>query len=125
MSFEFPGQVISLEAGVDLSANQHHFVTMAADFQVDPTGAGLKANGVQQNNPDAVGQAVSIMITGVTKMVAGAAVAANVNIASDSTGRAVLAAATDFVLGTALEVAGGAGEVIAVQLHIGGGALLV
>ena len=43
-------QTISGEAGADLSAKQYFFVTIASDGQVDPTGNGLSADAVLQND---------------------------------------------------------------------------
>lgn len=107
---------ISLEAGSDLSASQYRFVTLAADGQVDQTGAGLDATGILQDDPDAAGVAGSVAISGVSKVVAGAATTRAGNVASDSTGRAVNATTGNFIQGIFLEAAAAAGDIVPVLL---------
>lgn len=94
---------ITLEAGQDLSAKQFYFVTVAADGQIDPTGDGVNATGVLQNDPAAAGRAAEVAIIGQTKVVAGGSVSAGDAVASTATGTAVTAATGDIVLGTALD----------------------
>lgn len=117
MANEVPGQVISLEAGADLSAKQFFFIEHAADGQVDPAGAGADADGVLQNKPSAADQAASIMINGVSKVSAGAAIARDALVMSDANGQAVTALGGSKVLGKALEASGGADEIIKVLLR--------
>ena len=61
-----------------------------------------------------------LMLTGVTKMVAGAAIANTGPITSDAQGRVITAASGNAINGVALETASAAGEVIAVRLGYGG-----
>ncbi|WP_299393268.1 capsid cement protein [Pelagibius sp.] len=112
---------ITLVAGADLSASQYRFMTVAADGQIDPTGDGANAHGVLQNKPSAAGEAATVAIAGVSKVVAGAAVAAGASVASDANGGAVPPTVGEEKLGTALEAAGAAGEIIEVLLQLGPG----
>jgi hypothetical protein len=103
---------ISLEAGVDLSAKQYHFVSMSTDGQIDPTGDGLAAIGVLQNDPSAAGRAATVGISGVTKIVCAGNINPGQPIASDAAGKAVAAATSgDVILGVAL-AAGNANDII-------------
>lgn len=115
-------QVISLEAGADLSAKQYYFVTVAADGQVDPTGDGLAADGVVQNDPAAAGRAATVGVSGRTKVVAGGVVTAGDEVASDTSGRAVTAATGDIILGRALSTSANAGEIISIIFNPRGAA---
>lgn len=99
-------------AGADLSGSRFRFVT-AASGAVDETGAGLRADGILENDP-ALGQAAVVRILGgVAKVECGGDVTANADITSDANGRAVDSTADDVILGKALE-AGAVGEVIQV-----------
>jgi hypothetical protein len=107
---------ITVEAGADLSADQFKFVQVASDEQVDVvSSAGGDAIGVLQNDPAAAGRAATVCYAGVTKVIAGATVAAGAKIQSDASGLAITAASGDAVLGVALK-GGAANEVIEVLL---------
>lgn len=68
--------------------------------------------GIMQNKPQVSGQAATIGFSGISRVIAGAAISAGALVAPDSVGRAV----TDSTHGKwqALQAAGGAGEVISV-----------
>lgn len=121
MAYEAITQIITLEAGANLSAKQYFFTTVAADGQVDPTGDGLMATGVLQNNPDAAGKAAALCVLGVTKVSAGGTITAGNAVASDASGEAVVAATGDIILGTALE-SGVDGDIIPVLFNPRGAA---
>lgn len=118
MSYKEMLTAISLEAGGDLSANQYTFVDVASDGQVDVVStAGAKAVGVLQDEPAAAGRVAKVGIEGVSKIKAGAAVTRGVEVVSDASGRAIAKSAADqFVMGTALESATAADQIIAVRL---------
>lgn len=122
MSYEIPGFKFSQQASADLSAKQFHFATVPdSNKQVTFVGTqGLMSIGVIQNKPTGAGQATEIMQTGISKVVAHAAVAAGAAVASSNTGRAITAATGNRVLGVAMEAAANAGEIIAVLLTGGG-----
>lgn len=111
---------ITCEAGQNLSTKQYHFVTIAADGQVDPTGDGGRADGVLQNAPDAAGKAGTVGIEGVSMVVAGGAVAVGDAVASNAAGRAKTAASGNAVLGKARTASTLDGQIIAVQLKVQG-----
>jgi hypothetical protein len=122
MAFTYTGQNVTLEAGQDLSSSQFYFVAVAADGQVDPAGAGVYAEGVLQNDPDAAGLAANVQISGITKVVAGGAVSVGDAVASNASGKAATAGSGDTVLGTALEAATADGDIIAVLFQPRGAA---
>lgn len=111
---------VTFEAGQDLSAKQYRFVTQAADGQVDPTGDGLFANGILQNNPDAAGKAATVAILGLSRVVAGAAFDEGVLLSADAAGKANTAASGDYILAVAKQQAVADGDIVIVQLIIGG-----
>lgn len=126
MAYEIPVFDITLIAGADLSANQYCFVKTDANGQAVLAAAGEPVIGVLQNKP-ASGQAAQVRIYGVSKVVAGGAVAKGALVASDATGKAKTAVATtadttsgalsgSHVAGIALQSAGAAGEIISVAL---------
>jgi len=116
MSYEIKPTCVTLEAGADLSAKQFFFVSVAADGQVDPTGDGLHADGVLQNDPAAAGRAADVAIGGVCKVICGGVVTRGGPVASDAAGEAVNPTTGDIILGTALET-GANGQVIAMIFH--------
>lgn len=108
----------SFQAGADLSAHQHHFVTMSSDGQIDPTGDGGDALGVLHQESAVVGDAVSVAIRGISKVVVGTGgVTAGSPVASDAAAEAIDATTGDMTLGTALETAA-AGELARILLHV-------
>lgn len=120
MAIEIPGEKNGLcVAAADLSAKQFLFVKITAAFAVNvATASGEAVLGVLQNNPKS-GQSATVMVTGVTKVVAGAAIAAGARVQSNATGAAITATATagHIEQGFALEAAAAAGDVISVQLE--------
>lgn len=117
MAIEIPGFTMSLEASADLSAFQHHFVEVDSNGQVTiSNSAGESVFGVLQNDPNALGVAANIMKDGVSKVVAGAAIGAGVLVQTNASGRAIVAASADFVVGRTIDAVGADGEVVSVAL---------
>jgi hypothetical protein len=112
---------VSLEAGADLSTKQFYFVSLAADGQIDPTGAGLIAQGVLQDAPAAAGRAALVAVAGKVKVVCGAAVTRGGPVASTSSGTATNATTGNIILGTALET-GASGRIIEILFQPRGAA---
>lgn len=112
---------VTLEAGQDLSAKQFYFVSVAADGQIDPTGAGLIAHGVLQDAPAAAGRSAKVAIGGKVKVACGAAVTRGGPVAADAAGKAVNAGVGNIILGTALET-GANGRIIEILFHPRGAA---
>ena len=103
------------EAGQAL-ATQFIFVVQAADTQVDPVaGAGARSDGVLLTPATAAGQAVTVAYDGRVKVLAAGTINAGAAVASNATGRAVAAVATNVVLGYAEEAAVN-GQIITVRL---------
>jgi hypothetical protein len=117
VAYEIPGQQISLAAAADLSTHQFKFVNVDGNGRAALGGAGTRAVGVLQDKPNALGKVGTIMLSGISKVVAGAAVTVGADVMSDASGRAVTATATNRRLGVALATAGGAGEIIPVLLR--------
>jgi len=118
MSYEESLECVTKEAGSDLSAGQYKCVNVSSDGQVDLVASkGAAIYGVLQDKPAAVGRACQVGINGVTKVLAGAVIAAGAEVICDATGRVITKDATDqHVLGTAEEAAVAAGNIIAVRI---------
>ncbi len=113
MAYELGLTTITVEAGADLSAKQYFFGTIAADGQVDPTGAAVAADGVIMNKPDAAGRACALAAQPgqIVKVSAGAAFAKGALLESDLNGEAVTQAAGK-ILAKALAAATGAHQIV-------------
>jgi hypothetical protein len=120
MAFDISGVDITLEAGADLSAKQYFLVAIASDGQIDPAGDGANVDGVLQNDPDDAGKAATVRISGVSKVVCGAAITKGDKVASDAAGKAVTAASSDRVIGRALQTTTADGQILAVLLKVAG-----
>lgn len=107
-------------ASADLSAAQFRFMTISATGAALNTGSGAICDGVLQNKPDALGKAASVASRGVSKVEAGAVVAAGALVMSNTTGKAITATTGLTVLGRALEAAAADGDLIAVSLDTSG-----
>jgi hypothetical protein len=117
MAYEKPGEKDGHHrAAGDLRALRYRAMVLnGSGLIAQNTVAGGRIHGVLQNKPD-VNHACELMLTGVTKMVAGAAVAQGVPVASDNQGRAIAATGTNIMIGRAETAAGAAGEIISVAL---------
>jgi hypothetical protein len=103
-------------AGADLSASQHLFVVVNASGKAVVAGAGVAIDGVLQNNP-AADQAATVWGLGsVSKVVAGAAVAAGALVTPNASGQAITAVSGNYIAGRALNAATGAGQKVSVWL---------
>lgn len=131
MAYEIPGFTRSYEAVVDLSASQFKFVKLTgANIVGAVTAATDEAVGVLQNRPLEPGvgvyqggsnNAATVMIDGVSRVRAGAAVAAGVGVTIDAQGRVVAAAAGNPIVGVTETAAGAADEIVSVLLKPLGG----
>jgi len=130
MSYSVPGIQISLKSSGDMSSHQYKAVqastTNAADGCIVTATRGGKVTGVYQNNSTA-SEAGLVMLTGVTKMIAGDssamdnAITAGLRVVASSVGAAVPStAAGQNVIGIALQpLTTGSTGVIAVLLTPG------
>ena len=104
----------TVTAAADLSGSQYKLVTMAGAI------AGAGARGFPLADTPVSGQSGAVVVAGITKVVAGAAVAAGAQVTSDASGRAVTASTTGHAVnGTALSAATGAGELLTLLVHGG------
>ncbi len=109
--------LISRAAAADLSALQYRFMSLTADQIATVSGAGILADGVLQNDPISGAAGSLCPLNGsVSKIEAGAAVAANADVMTDANGRAITATATNEICGKALQAASAAGEIIEVLI---------
>jgi hypothetical protein len=106
-------------AGEDLSTAQFKFVTLESGGTVDlADSAGENALGVCLAGA-AAGKAVTVCVSGSVMVEAGGTIAAGVQVQTDATGKAALAATGDIVLGYTRE-AGVAGQIIEIEMIQGG-----
>lgn len=107
---------ITLVAGGDLSSSQYKFVKLNASGQAVICAAATDIPiGVLQNDP-ASGAEAEVLVSGGTKIVAGAAIGEGAQIGTSATGKAVaLVAGTDttkFVVGTIITESGADGDIV-------------
>jgi hypothetical protein len=115
VAFETPILDFTLLAAADLSASQFFFLAVNASGQAAIAGSGVATIGVLQNKP-ASGQAAQVRTEGITKCVAGAAVAAGALVMSDAAGKAITATSTNDASGVALTAAGALNDIITVKI---------
>ena len=115
MAFEQALQSISCIVNADMTSKQYYIVK-GSTTSVALCTAGVQPFGVLQDTPAASGRPGKVGISGVSKVVAGAAITAGAYVSSDSSGKAVTAASADFALGIARTAAGADGDVISVLL---------
>ena len=116
MSFEIKGMSVGTEtADADCSAKQFHGVKFTSTGFVVCSTLGEECDGVLQDNPTS-GVVGAVQVSGVTKMVANAAIAKGAKVSIAATGKATTALTTHHIFGKALEAAGADGNVIAVLI---------
>lgn len=121
MATEVPGYKMTRLAGA--AVNQYRFVKVNSDGNAIQVAAATEAGVGVAQAAAADGRATEVMVTGISKVEAGAVVTRGGLVTSDSVGRAVDAASTNVALGQALEAASAAGERIAVLLFTPGRSL--
>lgn len=120
MSYEEKLESISLIANGDQSGNQYKFMAKGSSGIALNTTSGGQCVGVLQDKPTDT-HVGAVAIKGVTKVVAGAAVADGADVMSDTAGRAITATGTGaYVQGQALEAATAAGQIIAMLIRPSG-----
>lgn len=122
MAFEQAGATRGfIVAGADLSAAQYRAVVLNGSGQaVRNSTAGGRVYAVLQNNPAAT-RVCTLWRSGVTKMVAGAEIAAGEEVSSDNQGRAIPAAVgSNHIIGVCVFGAANAGEICSVDLEYRG-----
>ena len=117
MSHEERLLTMSVGANGDQSANQYKFVKMGASgFELQDTAGGY-CLGVLQDKPAATDRPGAIGFSGKTKVIASAAIAKGAKVQSTALGLAVTAAYSGYVMGTAMEAASAANDIIAIKLE--------
>ena len=116
MATEYDIENITRIAGADLSAAQYKFLESNSSGTVTVTNsAGEYVLGVLQNNP-ASGNAATVAIFGISKVVLGGTVAINDQISTDASGRAIAATTGHKIVGIAIK-GGAVGEIGSVLLR--------
>lgn len=103
------------------AVSQFRFVTLAADGQVDHTGAGARADGVALAAAAGANEALSVAYDGRVLISAAGTITRGAAVASNASGQAVAASTGNVILGTATEAAA-AGQVITIELRRDGNA---
>jgi len=94
VAYEGNIQVVpGLTAGADLSSDQYKFGKISAGGVVIATVSGEPVDGVIQDKPSASGRAVSLAFVGVSKVEAGAVIAAGARVQPNANGLAITALA--------------------------------
>lgn len=119
MTAAAPTVVIGLEAAADLSALQYHVVRVVSNNAVNIASQNsvMRAVGVLQDTPNAVGRAARVGIEGESFVIAGASYAAGVPISHNASGRAIAATSGLCVIGYSLESAGADGDMVRILLR--------
>jgi hypothetical protein len=123
MAYEIPFNKITLEAAADLSAHQFRYVKIDAAGKAAAIAAATDLPiGVLQNRPTA-GSAAEIVVDGVTKLQADAALVPGTIIGTSADGQADAKTlgtdTTEHVNGLVLEGAAAAGNLITALVHCG------
>jgi hypothetical protein len=109
-----PGQPGSLDPN---GGKQYHFVKVTGVHQVGLAAATGSVVGVMQNKPQGAGQAATVAIAGVSKVVSDVPITAGASIQVSADGQAAITG-TGPVVGIALSTTANAGELVNVLLTI-------
>lgn len=117
MAHELPGRMDGHHrAAGDLRLLRYRAVVLnGSGLMAQNIVSGGRISGILQNKPD-VNQACTVMVSGVSKVEAGAAITQGAPVMSDTVGRAIPATSTGFVIGRAELAATAAGQIISVAL---------
>lgn len=123
MSYEIPGFQRSYETTTDLSALQYTFVKMSGSNVAATSAVTDKVIGVLQNKPNGAAPsganpiAATVMISGVTRVIASKAIAAGVPVYLAAGGQVSdTSASSNVAIGISEEAAAGANSVFAILL---------
>lgn len=122
MAVELPILMKTFEAAGDLSTKQYFFMKLTATFNrvTTCTAATDVPIGVLQNKPDAVGKAAEVMVVGITKGSADAALSIGNLIGTSADGqvdaKTVGTDTTEYVVGQVLEAATAAADIITMTI---------
>lgn len=109
----------SYEAAADLSGDQHKFVAIHATADTIVL-AGLGARAFVLEDDPALGQAGSVALSGITKVIAAGALNAMVEITPDAAGLATTALVTHEICGLTLTSVGAANALVQILIIANG-----
>ena len=124
-NYDGSGITMTLTAAADLSTHQYKFVEITAANSVNLCNATTdRPIGVLLNKP-ASGQAATVLLAGVTQVVASGAIAAGKSIGTTNAGLATINAGSEAggggsanpTVGITITAAGGANEIITVAVN--------
>lgn len=122
MAYEIPGQMVTLAASTNIlsttSANyQFRFVTVSTAGEATvPSAAGAPIFGITQNKVTAGGEAVTVMINGISKLWSEGNVGEGGTISASSVGFASTVAAAHYTVGRVLTASSGSTGLITVHI---------
>lgn len=123
MAFEERLSTLTMISGADYSDGFAHYrfvvPTSTAKTFLRASVAGSDAVAICQDTPR-TGEASCVADGGISKVVAGAAITAGAQIATDNQGRAVTATSGAYILGTAIQGAAAAGIIIPILFEKNG-----
>lgn len=121
MSAKGEEEVLTVESSGDLSADQYKYVEFDGSGQAQVVGTqGNVALGILENKPSSQGEAATVRFDGTGKVIAGGAISAGDEVASNASGQAITAStSTDKILGQALADAD-SGDVVKVTVNPSG-----
>lgn len=121
MAYEIPVLLATFRAAGDLSAKQYHFVKLDSNGDVVICAAATdKPIGVLQNNP-ASGSEAAVMILGISKVSADAALSVGALIGTSADGQADAKTpgtdAMEYIAGMVLSATGAAGGIASASIN--------
>jgi len=118
MTIQITGQTLTVEASGDLSGDQYKFMRIDGNGRAVRASTGQSVIGVLQNKPSGLGQAATIWGPGsISKVIAGAPLAPNRNVAPDANGSAQVSVNSfHFLAGTTISD-GVSGGPVSVLIH--------
>lgn len=113
--------VVTLETGIDLSSSKYCCVSLASDNQLDLAVTNtINALGVLTDDVadgSATAKPVSVAISGVCKVVAGAACAAGLPVMVTTGGKVIAATTGKHIIGITLETAAADGDIVSMIIR--------
>lgn len=122
MAVELPVLMDTFEAAGDLSTKQYYYMKLTSTFRriTTCTGATDKPIGILQNKPDGVGKAALVMMVGITKGSADAALSIGDLVGTSADGQVDAKTpgtdTSEYVTGQVLEAATAAGDLITMTI---------
>lgn len=117
MAYEVPGNMNGNHvANADLTGSQYLAVVVNSAGKIAlAAGPAVDILGILQNKPN-TDQPAQVMVDGISKAKAGAAIAIGAKVTANASGLLITAVATNKAVGFAVTAAGAANDVFSVQL---------